>query len=364
MSTQVIQYDAIKPIIWKDDNLDLLDQRILPAEYTYITLTDVESVARAITDMVVRGAPAIGITAAYGIVIAARKRFADKPQSWKEDIEVDLSCLAQSRPTAVNLFWAIDMMREVIKGLNVADPVAALLFIAKKVHQDDIAANVKMGALGAELIEQRCAVLTHCNAGALATGGYGTALGVIRSAFAQNKISMVYADETRPWLQGARLTAWEMVHDDIPVSLLVEGAAAHIIKTSQQTDNPIKWIIVGSDRIASNGDVANKIGTYALAVIARHHGIKFMVVAPTTTIDMNIASGDEIPIEERADTEVLNFAQNKVAAKGAQARNPAFDVTPAELVDAIVTENGVVLQPDAEKIKKLMGSFGNGTLKV
>jgi len=354
MPTQTKQYDSIKPIIWKDDNLDLLDQRILPAEHTYITLTDVKSIAQAITDMVVRGAPAIGITAAYGIVIAARKRFEDNPQNWKEDIEADLAILAQSRPTAVNLFWAIDMMREVIKGLNVADPVATLLAIAKQVHEDDIAANVKMGELGAELIEKKCAVLTHCNAGALATGGYGTALGVIRSAYARDKISLVYADETRPWLQGARLTAWEMVQDNIPVSLLVEGAAAHMIKTSQQSNNPIRWIIVGSDRIASNGDVANKIGTYALAVLARHHGIKFMVAAPTTTIDMNISGGEDIPIEERADTEVLGFAKNQVAAEGAQARNPAFDVTPAELVDAIVTEKGIILQPDAEKVKALM----------
>jgi len=352
--THTAQYDSIKPIIWKDDNLDLLDQRILPAEHSYITLKDVESVAQAITDMVVRGAPAIGITAAYGIVIAARKRFVDNPQTWKEDIETDLSRLAQSRPTAVNLFWAIDMMREVIKGLDVADPIVTLLSIARQVHEDDIAANVKMGGLGAQLIQNKCAVLTHCNAGALATGGYGTALGVIRSAYAQDKISMVYADETRPWLQGARLTAWEMVQDDIPVSLLVEGAAAHMIKTSQKTHNPIEWIIVGSDRIASNGDVANKIGTYALAVLARYHGIKFMVAAPTTTIDMNIAGGDEIPIEERADSEVLGVFQQKIAAHGALARNPAFDVTPAELVDAIVTEKGVVLQPNAEKIKTLM----------
>ncbi|MDX2507844.1 MAG: S-methyl-5-thioribose-1-phosphate isomerase [Gammaproteobacteria bacterium] len=347
-------YHSIKPIIWKDGNLDLLDQRLLPAEHTYLTLTDIESVARAITDMVVRGAPAIGITAAYGIVIAARKRFAENPDTWKEMIADDLALLAESRPTAVNLFWAIDMMREVINGLGVADPVATLLSIAQQVHEDDIAANVKMGELGAQLITEKCAVLTHCNAGALATGGYGTALGVIRSAFAQDKISLVYADETRPWLQGARLTAWEMVQDDIPVSLLVEGAAAHIIKTSQQSENPVRWIIVGSDRIASNGDVANKIGTYALAIMARHHGIKIMVAAPTTTIDMNIASGDDIPIEERADSEVLCCRDNRVAADGAQARNPAFDVTPAELVDAIVTEKGVVLKPDFEKIRALM----------
>jgi len=347
-------YDSIKPIVWKDDCLHLLDQRVLPAEHSYISLTDVAAIAQAITDMVVRGAPAIGITAAYGIVIAARQRIKADPQTWKEAIESDLHLLAQSRPTAINLFWAIDMMREVIRGLNVADPVATLLAIAKQVHEDDIAANVKMGELGAQLIDQKCAVLTHCNAGALATGGYGTALGVIRSAFAQDKIIHVYADETRPWLQGARLTAWEMVQDDIPVSLLVEGAASHMIKTSQSSDKPIRWIIVGSDRIAANGDVANKIGTYALAVLARHHGIGFMVAAPTTTIDMNVASGDEIPIEERSESEVLGFAGHIVAAQGAQARNPAFDVTPAELVDAIVTEKGVILKPDFDKIRALM----------
>ncbi|MCU7938944.1 MAG: S-methyl-5-thioribose-1-phosphate isomerase [gamma proteobacterium symbiont of Bathyaustriella thionipta] len=347
-------YDSIKPIIWQNDTLQLLDQRLLPVEHIYLTLNDVNEVAHAITDMVVRGAPAIGITAAYGIVIAARKRFLENPDNWRQAIEEDLQMLARSRPTAVNLFWAIDLMREVIKGLAVADPVATLLAIAKQIHEDDIAANVTMGKLGAQLIEEKCAVLTHCNAGALATGGYGTALGVIRSAFKLDKISHVYADETRPWLQGARLTAWEMVQDNIPVSLLVEGAAAHMIKTSQASDKPIRWVIVGSDRIASNGDVANKIGTYALAVLARHHGIKFMVAAPTTTIDMNITCGGDIPIEERSSDEVLNFSSMQVAATGAQARNPAFDVTPAELVDAIVTEKGVVLKPDLDKIKALM----------
>ena len=347
-------YDSIKPIIWQNNTLQLLDQRLLPSEHTYITLTDVKSIAQAITDMVVRGAPAIGITAAYGIVIAAKQRFAENPDNWQQEIEADLQTLAQSRPTAVNLFWAIDLMREVIKGLAVDDPVSTLLALAKQIHTDDIAANVKIGELGAKLIDEKCAVLTHCNAGALATGGYGTALGVIRSAFGQDKISHVYADETRPWLQGARLTAWEMVHDDIPVSIIVEGAAAHMIKTSQMSEHPIRWIIVGSDRIASNGDVANKIGTYALAILARHHGIKFMVAAPTSTIDMNIDSGDDIPIEERSVEEVFGFSGHKVAAEGAQARNPAFDVTPAELVDAIVTEKGVVLNPDLEKIKALM----------
>ncbi len=347
-------YDAIKPIIWKEDQLFLLDQRLLPLQQSYLALNDVQSVAQAITDMVVRGAPAIGITAAYGIVIAARQRLAEQPENWKAVIEQDLALLAQSRPTAVNLFWAIDRMRKEIQELDSDDPIATLLSMARQVHEEDIAANVKMGQFGADLITEPCAVLTHCNAGALATGGYGTALGVIRSAFVQNKITHVYADETRPWLQGARLTAWEMVQDNIPVSLLVEGAAGHLIKTSQTSDKPIRWIIVGSDRIAANGDVANKIGTYALAVMARYHGIKFMVAAPTSTIDMHISSGEQIPIEERSDAEVLGCSGHPVAAPGAMARNPAFDVTPAELVDAIVTEKGVVLKPDPEKMKSLM----------
>ena len=348
------QYDAIKPIVWKDNNLELLDQRLLPGQFTYLRLKDVQGVAAAISDMVVRGAPAIGITAAYGIVIAVRERFNQDPLNWKTLIEADLKLLAGSRPTAVNLFWAIDMMREVIKDIDVADPVPTLLKIAIQIHEDDISANLKMGELGAALIDAPGAVLTHCNAGALATGGYGSALGVIRSAYAAGKISRVYADETRPWLQGARLTAWELVHDNIPVSILVEGAAAHMMKTTQDTHEPIRWIIVGSDRIASNGDVANKIGTYALSVLARHHGIKFMVVAPTTTIDMNIPGGDEIPIEERSIDEVLTVSGQQVAAQGANARNPAFDVTPAALVDAIVTEKGVVLEPNREKMAALM----------
>lgn len=347
-------YNAIQPVKWVDEHLELLDQRLLPDEYTYIKYTDVRSVAAAITDMVVRGAPAIGITAAYGIVIAARERYKESTDSWKTAIDEDLKLLASARPTAVNLFWAIDMMRNKIQDLGSGNPEAELLDCARQAHDDDIAANRKMGELGAGLIKKKSAVLTHCNAGALATGGYGTALGVIRSAYAAGKISHVFADETRPWLQGARLTAWEMVHDNIPVSLLVEGAAAHMMKTVQDGEKAISWVIVGSDRIAANGDVANKIGTYALAILARYHGVKFMVAAPTTTIDMQVATGDAIPIEERSHDEVLGFRQHKVAAEGASARNPAFDVTPAELVDAIVTEKGVVLKPDAVKIRKLM----------
>jgi len=349
-------YDSIKPILWQDNCLQLLDQRLLPNEQQYICLENIKDIAQAISNMVVRGAPAIGITAAYAVVIAVRQRIEHNPNTWLQTIEQDLQILAQSRPTAINLFWAINLMRERMAELSAHNAVAVLLTLAKKIHENDIADNVIMGKLGAQLINDKCAVLTHCNAGALATGGYGTALGVIRSAFAEGKIAHVYADETRPWLQGARLTAWELVYEDIPVSLLVEGAAAHMIKTSQQTDTPIRWIIVGSDRIAANGDVANKIGTYALAVLARHHGINFMVVAPTSTIDMNICCGDDIPIEERAADEVLNYSGKNVAAIGAQARNPAFDVTPADLVDAIVTEKGVILTPDLDKISALMSN--------
>jgi len=348
--------DTIRPIIWENNTLKLLDQRILPNQYEYIDLTDIRAVADAITDMVVRGAPAIGITAAFGVVLAAQAHYQQDPQNWKETLQEDLDYLAASRPTAVNLFWAIDQMQSFIAQIADSDPYPILEQEAIRILDEDIAANKAMGKFGASLITEECAVLTHCNAGALATGGYGTALGVIRSAWDCGKLKHVYADETRPWLQGARLTAWEMVQENIPVSLLVEGAASHIIAESQSSEQPIRWIVVGSDRIASNGDVANKIGTFGLAILAKYHGIKFMVAAPTTTIDMAIASGVDIPIEERDTQEVLSLADYDFAADGALARNPAFDVTPAELVDAIVTEKGIVLNPNAEKIKTMMES--------
>ncbi len=343
------KYDSIRPIAWRDDHLYLLDQRILPQKYSEIKLHNAVEVADAIRDMVVRGAPAIGITAAYGVVLSARIRYAEDANNWKQLIQQDIKILSESRPTAVNLFWALDYMQSLFDEID-TDPFNILKDAADKIHQQDIEANYLMGNLGSELIANDSgAVLTHCNAGALATGGYGTALGVIRSAFNDKKINHVYADETRPWLQGARLTAWEMVKDDIPVTLLSEGAAATLMKQGK-----ISWIIVGSDRIAGNGDVANKIGTYSLAVLAKYHGVKFMVVAPTTTVDMNIIHGDDIPIEQRSSEEVLCCGGNRVAAEGAQAWNPAFDVTPAELVDAIVTEKGVVKNPDLEKMKAMM----------
>ncbi len=343
-------HDTIRAVVWQGGKLQLLDQRILPQRYEYLTYEDAAAVAQAITDMVVRGAPAIGVTAAYGVVLAARARYGSVGARWKGAIKEDLLRLAASRPTAVNLFWAIDRMEQCIAGLPAdADPEPALLAEAQAIHDGDIAANRRMGELGAALIEAGGAVLTHCNTGSLATGGYGTALGVIRSAFAAGRIEHVYADETRPWLQGARLTAWELVQDRIPVTLLADGAAAHLMKQGR-----VSWVIVGSDRIAANGDVANKIGTYSAAVNARYHGVKFMVVAPTSTVDMSLESGDLIPIENRSPAEVLSLGGQRVAAEGAEAWNPAFDVTPAELIDAIVTEKGVVLNPTAAKMAALM----------
>ncbi len=345
-------HDSIRAVIWQDGHLQLLDQRVLPQQHTYLHFEAVADVAQAIRDMVVRGAPAIGVTAAYGVVLAARARFRAGGDRWRELIDADLKQLAAARPTAVNLFWAIERMARRIKALPAGDPEAALLAEASAIHDEDVAANRRMGELGAALIEgQGGAVLTHCNTGSLATGGYGTALGVIRSAYAGGRIARVYADETRPWLQGARLTAWELVQDRIPVTLLADGAAAHLMKQGR-----VSWVIVGSDRIAGNGDVANKIGTYSTAVNARYHGVKFMVVAPTSTVDMSLASGEQIPIENRAPEEVLCLAGQRVAAEGAEAWNPAFDVTPAELIDAIVTEKGVVLNPTPAKMAAMMQS--------
>jgi len=263
-------------------------------------------------------------------------------------IQPDMQRLAQSRPTAVNLFWALKRMEDLFESLS-GNPEAALIEEAGRIHQEDIEANYRMGELGEVFIPKDTGVITHCNAGALATGGYGTALGVVRSAFSAGKLNQVFADETRPWLQGARLTAWELLQDKIPVTLLSDGAAASLLSTGK-----ISWAIVGSDRIAGNGDVANKIGTYGLAIAAKHHGVKFMVVAPTSTIDMSLESGKDIPIEQRGKNEVLGLNGQAVAAQDADVWNPAFDVTPAELVDVIVTEKGVVENPTAEKMAALM----------
>lgn len=340
-----IQITADDAIVWRDDRLYLLDQRKLPSEIMFIECHDAASTAESITAMVVRGAPAIGITAAYGIALAARVRYQEDPANWKTAIAGDLDILAKSRPTAVNLFWAIERYRGLIDAYQGDSPFTEFLNEAQAIHEKDRSDNRIMGNYGASLIDSATSVITHCNAGGLATGGWGTALGVIRSANAEGKIQHVYADETRPWLQGARLTAWEMVQEQIPVSLLVEGAGA-----ARMAAGGIGWIIVGSDRIAGNGDVANKIGTYNLAVAAKYHGVKVMVAAPTSTIDMSLSDGSQIPIEQRSPDEILSCGDRKVAAEGAGAWNPVFDVTPAALVDAIVTEKGIIENPTAQKM--------------
>ncbi|QQS54916.1 MAG: S-methyl-5-thioribose-1-phosphate isomerase [Candidatus Competibacteraceae bacterium] len=341
-------HDTVRAVVWREDALELLDQRLLPTVERYRQLTGAADVAQAIRDMVVRGAPAIGIAAAYGVVLAARARYAVDAARWRTAVGSDLAMLAAARPTAVNLFWALRRMERAIARSS-GDPAAGLLAEARAIHEEDLAANRRMGQLGAALLGERGAVLTHCNTGSLATGGYGTALGVIREGYAVGLVERVYADETRPWLQGARLTAWELVRDGIPVTLLADGAAAALMR-----EGKVRWAIVGADRIAANGDVANKIGTYHLAVAARYHGVRFMVVAPASTVDMSLVSGAAIPIEQRAPEELLTLAGQPVAAAGAEAWNPSFDVTPAELVDALVTERGVVRAPDTAKMMRMM----------
>ena len=342
---------AEQAIVWRDNQLVLLDQRKLPNKIQFIECASTQDVVVAIKDMVVRGAPAIGITAAYGVVLAAHACLKNSPDNWKQRIEVDLQALHQTRPTAVNLTWAISRMRDAITKITKDDPEAALLQVAKSIHREDIQANKILGNYGAELIQNDSVVLTHCNAGALATGGYGTALGVIRSAHRQAKIKTIYADETRPWFQGTRLTAWELLEDNIPVTLICDSAAASLMRQKK-----LAWVIVGADRVASNGDVANKIGTYALAVLAKQHGVNFMVAAPTSTIDLEIRNGDEIEIEERPRTEVTQYQEHSFGPAKAQVWNPVFDITPAALVTALVTEKGIVEKPTQDKIQSLMQS--------
>lgn len=342
---------ADQAIAWQDDHLVLLDQRKLPSDVVFIDCNEVADIIHAIKDMVVRGAPAIGVTAAFGVVLAARARYQQSSGSWRQDIEQDLQAMLLARPTAVNLRWAIDKMRNEFSKLADSNPEQSLLSTAQKIHQEDIQANKTLGDFGATLLTNKSTVLTHCNAGALATGGYGTALGVIRSAYAQEKICAIYAGETRPWFQGTRLTAWELLQDNIPVTLICDSAAASLMRQKK-----IAWVIVGADRVASNGDVANKIGTYSLAVMARQHNVKFMVAAPTSTIDMQINCGDDIEIEERADCEITSIRDQPIGPDQACVWNPVFDITPAEFVTALVTEKGVIESPNLSKIETLMKS--------
>jgi len=315
---------AVEPIRWHGDSLELLDQRLLPDKVSYVTCRSAEEVAAAIRDMVVRGAPAIGCAAAFGVALSK-----GSPEGYE--------FLAKSRPTAVNLFWALERMKKA-KDLKAE---------AQAIFAEDLAGNRAMGKLGAELIPQNARVMTYCNTGALATAGHGTALGVIRSA--REKNVSVIACETRPYLQGARLTAWECAQEKIPCTLITDNMAGHLISRGE-----VDVIIVGADRIAANGDVANKIGTYPLAVLAKRHGVPFYVAAPLSTFDPKIPDGSHIPIEERPESEVTGYRGNRWAPEGVKVRNPAFDVTPAELVSALVTERAVVLQPDTAKVKALL----------
>jgi methylthioribose-1-phosphate isomerase len=337
--------DTVRPLQWSEDGLRVLDQRKLPSSLVYENCQSAGEVAEAIRSMRVRGAPAIGIAAAYGAVLAARDRYAQEPSRWKALVDGDLAQLVAARPTAVNLFWALERMREVMLGV-IGDPVGPLLAEAIAIHESDIAANRRMGELGATYLEGAQGILTHCNTGSLATGGYGTALGVIRCAYCQAAKS-IYATETRPWAQGARLTVWELNQDRIPATLIADSAAALLMKAGR-----VQWVIVGADRIAANGDTANKIGTYALAVAARYHGLRFMVVAPMSTIDWDTMNGDDIEIEERDSRELL--AENFLKPDSViNAWNPVFDVTPAELIDVIVTEKGVVENPGPASMQRL-----------
>ncbi|HTT07349.1 MAG TPA: S-methyl-5-thioribose-1-phosphate isomerase [Gammaproteobacteria bacterium] len=340
--------ESFHAVEWRDGGLRLLDQRRLPQREEYLTMNTAPEVARAIHGMVVRGAPAIGIAAAYAVVLAARTAYQGAGDNWRDAIEADLTRLAASRPTAVNLRWAITRMRGRFDAIN-GSPEAALLAEAQAIHDEDRAANLKMGKLGADWLPPKATVLTHCNAGALATGGYGTALGVIRAAHARGSLKAVYVDETRPWLQGARLTAWELSRDGMAVTVLADAAAAHLMAT-----HGVDCVIVGADRIAANGDTANKIGTYMLALSARAHGVKFMVVAPSSTFDLTVLSGRDIPVEVRDAAEVLSHAGMPVAAAGAGAWNPVFDVTPAALIDVIVTEKGLIERPDAARVAQVI----------
>lgn len=340
--------DNVRALKWTGVGLDVLDQRLLPGSIVFNSYTSSHDVSEAIRTMQVRGAPAIGIAAAYGAVLSVKSRYEESPESWKSLVETDFEELAASRPTAVNLFWALDRMSGLVRNIASGDdPFPTLLAAANRIFEEDVAANLAMGEMGARYLHGSQGVLTHCNTGSLATGGYGTALGVIRSAYAQTQLD-VFATETRPWSQGARLTIWELNQDRIPATLIADSAAAFLMKSGR-----VGWVIVGADRIAANGDTANKIGTYALAVAAKHHGLKVMVVAPTSTIDWETPNGSGIEIEERDPSELLTegFRQGGSVIT---AWNPVFDVTPSSLIDVIVTERGVVENPTVASMQSLI----------
>jgi len=357
---------VVRAVRWEEGRLVLLDQRVLPEKVEYLICGNFREISAAIRNMVVRGAPAIGIAGGYGVASAAiEARAGGRSEAGIEEFLRDAaSVLVSSRPTAVNLKWAVDrVLRKTLDtldgdkedaGRSAGDgaldrAVVAAEEEARAIEQEDVEMNRKIGEYGAALIKPGSRVLTHCNAGALATGGYGTALGVIRRAWQEKKIAMVYADETRPYLQGTRLTAWELMQDGISVTLLVDSAAGYLMSKAG-----VDCVIVGADRIARNGDLANKIGTYALACLARLHGIPFYVAAPTSTFDLSIPDMSGISVEERSESEVLSFRGRNIAPGGARAFNPAFDLTPARLVSAIITERGVILPPIGENLPRVV----------
>jgi len=344
----------IKTVEWTEDGVRFIDQRKLPTEETYVTCSGYEEVAEAIRNMTVRGAPAIGVAAAMGVALGARDAEGDHVSELRRNFEEICDTLAETRPTAVNLFWAIERMKrkfEEVSELPVPQIKQALITEARRMYVEDIAACEAMGANGAALLPANGAVLTHCNAGALATCGYGTALGVIRSAVDSGKKLHVFADETRPFLQGSRLTAWELMKDGIPTTVISDNMAGALMRQGK-----IGAVIVGADRIAANGDVANKIGTYTVAVLAKEHGIPFYVAAPFSTIDLETPTGDQIPIEQRSAREITHFAGKQIAPDGVKVENPAFDVTPNRYVSAIITERGVARPPLSESLAELAPS--------
>ena len=348
---------AIKTVEWTDEGVRLIDQRVLPTREEYVVCSNCDEVAAAIRDMVVRGAPAIGVTAALGVALGMKQSAASTMEEWKQDFDRIATLLAGTRPTAVNLFWAIGKMREKFEQLTKdgvsRDQAQRLLTAeAETILADDIAACVAMGDFGADLVPAGQTVMTICNAGALATAGYGTALGVIRSAVRQGKQIDVLSLETRPFLQGARLTAWELQKDGIPTTLITDNMAGHFLKSGLNS-RKIGCVVVGADRVAANGDTANKIGTYGVAVLAKESGVPFYVAAPLSTIDLNLASGEQIPIEQRSATEVTEIRGIPIAPPGIAVRNPAFDVTPHRYISAIITEQGIAQPPYSESLARL-----------
>ncbi|MGI8493708.1 MAG: S-methyl-5-thioribose-1-phosphate isomerase [Pyrinomonadaceae bacterium] len=344
----------IIPVKWSDEGVLMLDQRLLPTEEKWLTLKTFSEVADGIRDMVVRGAPAIGVSAAYGIALGAKNFVGTNVADLEDELEYISEIMAATRPTAVNLFWAIDRMNRTFQkakaeGKSVSEIKRILVDDSKAIHEEDIESQRLIAQFGGELLADNSTVLTHCNAGALATGGvWGTALGVVRGAVNQGKKISVIADETRPYLQGARLTAWELLQDDIPVTLITDNMSGHMMQKGK-----VQAVVVGADRIAANGDTANKIGTYMVAVLAKANNIPFYVAAPLSTIDLQCPTGEQIPIEERNIREITHIKDIQLAPEGIEVSNFAFDVTPNELVSAIITEKGVARAPFTENLKKM-----------